>query len=68
MGQEELQFNDETDEYYKRGNLTRNFFDFQYVIGKGGFGKVSLIEIKVFIYFELRYGKYAIKRQEKYMQ
>jgi hypothetical protein len=41
MGQEELQFNDEIDEYYKRGNLTRNFFDFQYVIGKGGFGKVS---------------------------
>ena len=68
MGQEELQFNDEIDEYYKKGNLTRNFFDFQYVIGKGGFGKVSLIEIKVFIYFELRYGKYAIKRQEKYMQ
>ena len=68
MGQKELQLNDEIDEYYKRGNLTRNFFDFQYVIGKGGFGKVSLIEIKVFIYFELRYGKYAIKRQEKYMQ
>jgi hypothetical protein len=68
MGQEELQFNDEDDENYKRGLLTRNFFDFQYVIGKGGFGKVSLIEIKVFIYFELRYGKYAIKRQEKYMQ
>jgi hypothetical protein len=21
--------------------LTRNFFDFQYVIGKGGFGKVK---------------------------
>ena len=41
MGQEELQFNDEDDENYKRGLLTRNFFDFQYVIGKGGFGKVS---------------------------
>jgi len=42
MGQEELQFNDDNpDEYYKRGKLTRNFFDFQYVIGKGGFGKVS---------------------------
>ncbi len=68
MGQKELQFNGETDENYKRGLLTRNFFDFQYVIGKGGFGKVSLIEIKVFIYFELRYGKCAIKRQEKYMQ
>jgi hypothetical protein len=39
---------DRLHENYKRGLLTRNFFDFQYVIGKGGFGKVSLIEIKVF--------------------
>ena len=23
--------------------ITRNFFDFQYVIGRGGFGKVNII-------------------------
>ena len=38
MGQEELQ-----NEYSKNRTekITRNFFDFQYVIGKGGFGKVT---------------------------
>jgi hypothetical protein len=43
MGQEE--------EYALSGNhhlekISRNFFDFQYVIGKGGFGKVIT---KIFI-------------------
>ena len=39
MGQEEVKHalsNKQTDK------LTRNYFDFKYVIGKGGFGKVRI--------------------------
>ena len=28
-------------ENYPSGKINRNFFDFQYIIGKGGFGKVT---------------------------
>ena len=37
MGQEEQQYNPSENKIEK---ISRNFFDFQYVIGKGGFGKV----------------------------
>ena len=42
MGQEEHKLSLEALELYKSGKINRNFFDFQYVIGKGGFGKVRL--------------------------
>ena len=42
MGQEEEKLRLGALEIYKTGKLNRNFFYFQYVIGKGGFGKVSL--------------------------
>ena len=40
MGQDEAQYalNENCLE-----KISRNFFDFQYVIGKGGFGKVNII-------------------------
>ena len=37
MGQEEAQNAPSNNKIEK---ISRNFFDFQYVIGKGGFGKV----------------------------
>ena len=37
-------------------NLQRNSFDFLYVIGKGGFGKV-----KIFDFNENRFGKFIRK-------
>ena len=40
MGQEEQQYNSSENKIEK---ISRNFFDFQYVIGKGGFGKVITI-------------------------
>jgi hypothetical protein len=48
MGQEEGQF----DYIDNRAEIiSRNLFDFQYVIGKGGFGKVNnniyIIQIKI---------------------
>ena len=43
MGQEEIK--DEDSEYNRIEKISRNFFDFQYVIGKGGFGKVTLNNI-----------------------
>ena len=54
MGQEELQ-----NEYSKNRTekITRNFFDFQYVIGKGGFGKVCLNNNKSIYFIINRYGK-----------
>ena len=40
MGQDEHQLNVANSENYSKGKINRNFFDFQYIIGKGGFGKV----------------------------
>jgi len=43
MGQEEYQYSMATTEnYYSNVKINRNFFDFQYIIGKGGFGKVNI--------------------------
>ena len=42
MGLEENKLDIETLENIKNGKITRNFFDFQHIIGKGGFGKVRL--------------------------
>lgn len=42
--------------------VSRNYFDFQYVIGRGGFGKVNIIFVMKF-----RCGKCVLKGQEKYM-
>jgi len=42
----------------------RNKFDFLYVVGKGGFGKV----MKYFkLYFYHRYGKFFIKKLKNYL-
>ena len=41
MGQEEVQ--GDYSENNRIEKISRNFFDFQYVIGKGGFGKVNFI-------------------------
>jgi hypothetical protein len=41
MGQEEHQLSRANNENYPSGKINRNFFDFQYIIGKGGFGKVT---------------------------
>jgi len=38
MGQEEMKYAISNNKL--SDNISRNFFDFQYVIGKGGFGKV----------------------------
>ena len=52
MGQEEAaQYGFSNNNYLEK--ISRNFFDFQYVIGKGGFGKVN---IKIFIYFIYKKG------------
>ena len=40
MVQDEHQLNGANIENYPKGKINRNFFDFQYIIGKGGFGKV----------------------------
>ena len=40
MGQEEQQHYLISSENYSNLKINRNFFDFQYIIGKGGFGKV----------------------------
>ena len=39
MGQEESQHKFSENTHLEK--ISRNFFDFQYVIGKGGFGKVN---------------------------
>ena len=39
MGQDEANFI--SGKEHSSENISRNFFDFQYVIGKGGFGKVN---------------------------
>jgi hypothetical protein len=41
MGQEEHKLDIGGLENLKSGIITRNYFDFQYIIGKGGFGKVK---------------------------
>ena len=41
MGQEEHQLSRAYNENSSNGKINRNFFDFQYIIGKGGFGKVT---------------------------
>ena len=42
MGQEEGQLSRAGDETYQtKGKINRHFFEFQYVVGKGGFGKVT---------------------------
>ena len=41
MGQEEHQLYMLSTENYSNIKINRNFFDFQYIIGKGGFGKVN---------------------------
>jgi len=61
MGQEEYELSDNN----HLEKISRNFFDFQYVIGKGGFGKVN---IEIFIYIIFRFGKLVSKEQEKFMQ
>ena len=40
LGQEEHQLYMVSSENYSNIKINRNFFDFQYIIGKGGFGKV----------------------------
>jgi hypothetical protein len=40
MGQEEAQYILSENSHLEK--ISRNFFDFQYVIGKGGFGKVNI--------------------------
>ena len=39
MGQEEAKYALLDNNYLEK--ISRNYFDFQYVIGKGGFGKVN---------------------------
>ena len=41
MGQEEQLMSMITTDNYSNMKINRNFFDFQYIIGKGGFGKVN---------------------------
>jgi len=41
MGQEEQQHYLNSSDNYSNLKINRNFFDFQYIIGKGGFGKVT---------------------------
>ena len=41
MGQEEHQLYMLSTENYSNIKINRNFFEFQYIIGKGGFGKVN---------------------------
>ena len=63
MGQEEGQYdyldNNRTEK------ISRNLFDFQYVIGKGGFGKVINNKYNIDI---IRFGKLVIKEQAKFTQ
>ena len=46
MGQDEHKIGLATLEDIKCGKITRNYFDFLYIIGKGGFGKVRFYKIK----------------------
>jgi len=50
MGQEEHQLYMVSSENYSNIKINRNFFDFQYIIGKGGFGKVINNLYNIFIF------------------
>jgi hypothetical protein len=50
MGQEEQLISMITTDNYSSGKINRHFFDFQYIIGKGGFGKVTH---KLYLIFNL---------------
>ena len=41
MGQDEQKFDVGVLQNMNSGVITRNYFDFQFIIGKGGFGKVK---------------------------
>ena len=51
MGQEEHQLSISNNENYPNNKINRNFFDFQYIIGKGGFGKVIKINYITYILY-----------------
>ena len=51
MGQEEHQLYMVSTENYPTGKINRNYFDFQYIIGKGGFGKVIKINYITYILY-----------------
>ena len=51
MGQEEQQLSMATNDNYSNMKISRNFFDFQYIIGKGGFGKVIKINYITYILY-----------------
>ena len=40
-----------TNDIYSNMKINRNFFDFQYIIGKGGFGKVIKINYITYILY-----------------
>ena len=69
MGQDEHQLNAANSENYSKGKINRNFFDFQYIIGKGGFGKVwKVLEKKhkiIYALKEMKKVKVIDKRSEK---
>ena len=48
--------------------INRHFFDFQYIIGKGGFGKVTNNLYNIIFFNHKRFGKFATKEQGKFMQ
>ena len=68
MGQEEQFMSMITTDNFSSRKINRHFFDFQYIIGKGGFGKVINILLNNKSYINYRYGKSHIKEQEKYTQ
>jgi hypothetical protein len=49
MGQDEVQYALSDNKQFEK--ISRNFFDFQYVIGKGGFGKVNIKYLYIFIFY-----------------
>jgi acyl CoA:acetate/3-ketoacid CoA transferase len=68
MGQEEHQLYMVSTENYPTGKINRNYFDFQYIIGKGGFGKVTNNLYNIIFFNHKRFGKFATKEQGKFMQ
>ncbi len=57
MGQDEHKLGVGSMENLQNRNITRNYFDFLYIIGKGGFGKVCLNNNKIIYFIINRYGK-----------